>query len=69
VIDRAPEARRIESVKAHAALGGRLVHGCQSQVDMRGGCVVPYGVDLTEFRRELRAFGDDWIERVHACGR
>jgi hypothetical protein len=25
------EARRMESVKAHAALGGRLVHGCQSR--------------------------------------
>ncbi|MEV8153393.1 hypothetical protein AB0R11_12375, partial [Streptomyces fradiae] len=24
------EPRRIESIKAHAALGGRLLHGCQS---------------------------------------
>ncbi|MFI0354234.1 hypothetical protein [Actinomadura sp. 9N407] len=63
------EARRVEAVKANAALGGKLVHGCQSQADMRGGCVVPFGVDLAEFRRELRGFGDDWIERVEACGR
>ncbi|MFD0903586.1 hypothetical protein [Actinomadura sediminis] len=63
------EARRVEAAKANAALGGRLVHGCQSQADMRGGCIVPFGVDLTEFRRELRRFGDDWIERVEACGR
>jgi hypothetical protein len=27
------EPRRLESVKAHAALGGRLVHGCQSSPD------------------------------------
>ncbi|TDD61964.1 hypothetical protein E1293_44450 [Actinomadura darangshiensis] len=63
------ERRRVEAVKANAALGGKLVHGCQSQVDMRGGAVVPFGVDLTEFRRELRHFGDDWIERVEACDR
>jgi hypothetical protein len=25
------EYRRVESVLAHAALGGRLVHGCQAQ--------------------------------------
>ncbi|MGI5204067.1 hypothetical protein ACQEU6_21115 [Spirillospora sp. CA-108201] len=63
------ESRRVEAVKANAALGGRLVHGCQSQADMRGGAVVPFGVDLTEFRRELAHFGDDWITRVEACGR
>lgn len=63
------ERRRVEAVKANAALGGKLVHGCQSQVDMRGGAVVPFGVDLAEFRRELRHFGDDWIGRVEACGR
>ena len=63
------EARRVEATKANAALGGRLVHGCQSKVDMRGGCIVPFGVDLAEFRRELRQFGDDRLERVEACGR
>ncbi|MGI5206171.1 hypothetical protein ACQEU6_31945 [Spirillospora sp. CA-108201] len=63
------EARRVEATKANAALGGRLVHGCQSQVDMRGGAIVPFGVDLGEFRRELRQFGDDWIERIEACGK
>lgn len=62
------EARRVEATKANAALGGRLVHGCQSQIDMRGGAIVPFGVDLGEFRRELRQFGDDWIQRVEACG-
>ncbi|MEU9022106.1 hypothetical protein [Actinomadura sp. NPDC048394] len=63
------EARRVEAVKANAALGGKLVHGCQSQADMRGGCVVPFGADLAEFHRELAQFGDDWIERVESCGR
>ncbi|MFF0524090.1 hypothetical protein ACFYTC_35800 [Actinomadura nitritigenes] len=62
------ESRRVEATKANAALGGRLVHGCQSQADMRGGAIVPFGVDLVEFRRELRQFGDDWIQRVQACG-
>jgi hypothetical protein len=58
------ESRRVEAIKCNVALGGKLVHGCQSQADMRGGCVVPYGTDLEEFRRELSAFGDDWIARV-----
>ncbi|WP_433144949.1 hypothetical protein ACQPZ8_01175 [Actinomadura nitritigenes] len=64
------EPRRIEQVKAHAALGGRLVHGCQSGTEqhMAGGCVAPYGADITEFRRELGAFRHEWIERVRACG-
>ncbi|WP_211240439.1 hypothetical protein [Haloglycomyces albus] len=32
------EHRRRESLLAHAALGGRLVHGCQSAANMSGGC-------------------------------
>ncbi|MFI0481756.1 hypothetical protein [Actinomadura sp. 9N215] len=63
------ESRRVEAVKANAALGGKLVHGCQSSADMRGGAIVPFGVDMTEFRRELRDFGDDWISRVESCAR
>jgi hypothetical protein len=64
------EPRRVEQIKAHAALGGRLVHGCQSGVEqhMAGGCVAPYGADINEFRRELGAFRDEWVERVRACG-
>jgi hypothetical protein len=31
------EHRRIESIKAHVALGGRLVHGCQSVPNQSGG--------------------------------
>lgn len=37
------EYRRVESIKAHAALGGRLVHGCQSVPNQSGGACVPYG--------------------------
>ena len=44
------EPRRIESVKAHAALGGRLVHGCQSDPNLSGGVVAPYGTDISVFR-------------------
>jgi hypothetical protein len=64
------EPRRVEQVKAHVALGGRLVHGCQSgaEVNMAGGCVAPFGFDVSEFRRELAGFRDEWVERVRACG-
>jgi hypothetical protein len=64
------EPRRVEQVKAHVALGGRLVHGCQSgqEVNMAGGCVVPFGTDIARFRDELGTFRNEWIERVRACG-
>ncbi|MGH3501969.1 MAG: hypothetical protein ACRDQA_13955 [Nocardioidaceae bacterium] len=61
------ESRRVESVKAHAALGGRLVHGCQSVPDQSGGCVVPYGCDIARFRAELNAFKREWTDAVLAC--
>ena len=64
------EPRRMEQVKAHAALGGRLVHGCQSgtEINMAGGCVAPYGADIERFRRDLGQFRDEWVRRVRACG-
>jgi len=55
------EGRRIESVKAHAALGGKLVHGCQSSPDMTGGVVAAFGTDMNVFYDELRAMRADWI--------
>jgi hypothetical protein len=61
------ETRRIEQIKAHAALGGRLVHGCQSQANMAGGCTVAYGTNIDRFHRELSGFRQEWIERVRAC--
>lgn len=61
------EGRRIESVKAHAALGGRLVHGCQSAGNLSGGVVASYGTDMTQFTDELGAMRADWIARVRAC--
>ncbi|MEU3985721.1 hypothetical protein AB0F77_37630 [Streptomyces sp. NPDC026672] len=60
------EHRRIESIKAHAALGGRLVHGCQSVPDQSGGVVAPYGASMPAFRDDLAAFKADWIEQVYA---
>ena len=60
------EHRRIESIKAHAALGGRLVHGCQSVPDQSGGVVAPYGASMTAFRDDLTAFKVGWIEQVYA---
>lgn len=60
------EYRRIESVKAHAALGGRLVHGCQSAPDQSGGCVVPYGTDMAQFQAELNGFKRQWMNAICA---
>ncbi|MEL3946531.1 hypothetical protein [Streptomyces sp. LNU-CPARS28] len=60
------EHRRIESIKAHAALGGRLVHGCQSVPDQSGGVVAPYGASMATFREDLAAFKAGWIEQVYA---
>lgn len=60
------EHRRIESIKAHAALGGRLVHGCQSVPDQSGGVVAPYGASMANFRDDLAAFKTGWIEQVYA---
>lgn len=58
------ENRRVESIKAHAALGGRLVHGCQSVPDQSGGCVVAYGTDIERFRTELNGFKHEWMDIV-----
>jgi hypothetical protein len=58
------EPRRIESVKAHAALGGRLVHGCQSNPNLSGGVVAPYGTNISVFRDELAAMREDWISAI-----
>lgn len=60
------ERRRVESVKAHAALGGRLVHGCQSAPDMSGGVVAPYGTDIARFADELGRFKAGWRAAIHA---
>ncbi|MFI1869432.1 hypothetical protein [Streptomyces jumonjinensis] len=60
------EHRRIESIKAHAALGGRLVHGCQSVPDQTGGVIAPYGASMAAFRDDLAAFKAGWIARVYA---
>ena len=62
------ESRRIESVKAHAALGGRLVHGCQSVPNQSGGAVVPYGASIDRFRQDLEAFRGEWLAAVRSYG-
>jgi hypothetical protein len=60
------ESRRVESVKAHAALGGRLVHGCHSSPCMSGGCVVPFGADIDSFTEELKGFKDEWMDTIRS---
>lgn len=61
------EYRRLESIKAHAALGGRLVHGCQSVPNQSGGACVPYGASIDTFRTELTGFRREWLAKVYAC--
>ncbi len=58
------EERRVLSVRAHAALGGRLVHGCQSAPCMAGGAIVPYGADIDAFMRELESFKNEWMDTL-----
>lgn len=58
------ESRRVESIKAHAALGGRLVHGCQGAPNQSGGCVVYYGTDVQAFAAELGRFKVAWMDEI-----
>jgi hypothetical protein len=60
------EARRLEALKANAALGGRLVHDCQSVPSQSGGAIVPFGAPIETFYDQLRTFRSDWLERVYA---
>lgn len=60
------ESRRVESILAHAALGGRLVHGCQSSPNQSGGALVPYGGSIERFRADLASFRDGWLAEVRA---
>jgi hypothetical protein len=60
------EYRRIEGIKAHTALGGRLVHGCQSKPDQTGGVVAAYGTSMDTFGKELGALKAEWIARVYS---
>ncbi|MFJ7272904.1 hypothetical protein [Kitasatospora sp. NPDC098663] len=60
------EHRRIEGIKAHTALGGRLVHGCQSVPDQSGGVVASYGTSMATFGTELAAFKKEWIDQVNS---
>jgi hypothetical protein len=44
-----------DQVRAHTALAGKLVHGCQGSGHGSGGCVVAYGTDLDVMQSELLA--------------
>lgn len=58
------EYRRRESVLAHAALGGRLVHGYQGAPNMSASVVVPFGADIDNFRKDLSCMRLDWIDNT-----
>jgi hypothetical protein len=48
-------SRLVDQVRAHTALGGKLVHGCQGTGNGSGGCVVAYGTDVQAMQSELVA--------------
>lgn len=50
--------RLSDQVRAHVALGGKLVHGCQGSGNGAGGCVVEYGTNLQTMQAELVALRD-----------
>jgi len=58
------ESRRVDGIKAHTALGGRLVHGCQGSANMAGGCVLEYGSSVEGFHDDLKSFRDEWIQVI-----
>lgn len=60
------EGRRRDSLLAHAALGGRLVHGCQGAANQSGGVVVQFGTNMERFRTELSAMRIPWIEATRS---
>lgn len=60
------ENRRVDSVKAHTALGGRLVHGCQGSANLSGGCIVEYGTSVEKFHADLKSFRDTWVQAISA---
>ena len=56
-------ARLSDQVRAHVALGGKLVHGCQGSGNGSGGCVVEYGTDLQTLQMELVALREPILRR------
>ncbi|MEV0975181.1 hypothetical protein [Microtetraspora glauca] len=60
------EYRRIESIRAHTALGGRLVHGRQLVPGHSGGACVPYGASMETFRAELTGLRQEWLAKVYS---
>ncbi|MEV0971041.1 hypothetical protein [Microtetraspora glauca] len=62
---------RIESIKAHAALGvlgGRLVHGRHLLPGQSGGACVPYGASMETFGAELTGVRQEWLARAFDRG-
>jgi hypothetical protein len=53
---------RLESLKAHAALGGRLVHGSSEGMFGFGGACMPFGASLPRVRRDLALSRRAWLE-------
>lgn len=53
---------RLESLKAHAALGGKLVHGSSEGLYGFGGACVPFGTSVPGLRRDLVVSRRAWLE-------
>lgn len=62
-------ARLRDQVRAHVALGGKLVHGCQGTGNGAGGCVVGYGTDVQRMQSELVALREPIVRAFEAHAR
>lgn len=53
-------------LKAHTALGGILLHACQSVPDLRGGVVCAYGTNRKALAMDFDAHADEWINEMNS---
>ena len=61
-------ARLSDQIKAHIALGGKLVHGCQGTGNGSGGCVVEYGTNVQRMQSELVALREPILRALDNIG-
>lgn len=59
-------SRLRDQVRAHVALAGKLVHGCQGSGHGSGGCVVSYGTDVDKMQSELLALRSHFLSMFAA---
>lgn len=57
-----------DQVRAHVALAGKLVHGCQGSGHGSGGCVANYGVNIDQMQRELLELRPHFLSLFSSLG-